>query len=266
MNNFQHNAAPESYAIKKWRLLFMSLMMMAITVLLMWRAVDLNVFNKDFLQQQGDARYLRVVPVPAHRGMITDRYGEPLAISTPVASVWANPKELRQHPEQWQALANILQIDVKEVADQMKERGDKEFVYLKRQVNPDVVKRLKALNIPGVDFQGEYRRYYPAAEVTSHLLGFTNIDDQGQEGLELAYDNILKCDQGPPGACGGNRGTGLRASSRPGRDSEHRPTDSISGVPRIKSRRGKTSGKIWIGGSNGCQNRRDPGDGQSAGV
>ena len=77
MNNFQHNAAPESYAIKKWRLLFMSLMMMAITVLLMWRAVDLNVFNKDFLQQQGDARYLRVVPVPAHRGMITDRYGEP---------------------------------------------------------------------------------------------------------------------------------------------------------------------------------------------
>ena len=197
MNNFQHNAAPESYAIKKWRLLFMSLMMMAITVLLMWRAVDLNVFNKDFLQQQGDARYLRVVPVPAHRGMITDRYGEPLAISTPVASVWANPKELRQHPEQWQALANILQIDVKEVADQMKERGDKEFVYLKRQVNPDVVKRLKALNIPGVDFQGEYRRYYPAAEVTSHLLGFTNIDDQGQEGLELAYDNILK---GTPGA------------------------------------------------------------------
>jgi len=197
MKEVYHTAASESHAIRKWRLLFMSLMMTAVTVLLMWRAVDLHVFNKDFLQQQGDARYLRVVPVPAHRGMITDRFGEPLAISTPVASVWANPKELRQHQEQWQTLANALQIDAGDIAELMKERGDKEFVYLKRQVNPDVAQRLKTLNIPGVDFQREYRRYYPAAEVTSHLLGFTNIDDQGQEGLELAYDGILK---GTPGA------------------------------------------------------------------
>ena len=193
----KYKTATEPYAIKKWRLLFMSLIMIAVTVLLAWRAVDLNVFNKDFLQQQGDARYLRIVPVPAHRGMITDRYGEPLAISTPVASVWANPKELQQHSEQWQALANVLEIDVNDIAAQMKDRSDKEFVYLKRHVNPDVVQRLQTLNIPGVDFQGEYRRYYPAAEVTAHLLGFTNIDDQGQEGLELAYDHMLN---GTPGA------------------------------------------------------------------
>jgi cell division protein FtsI (penicillin-binding protein 3) len=197
MSNVRHTAASETHAIKKWRLRFVTLVMTAVTVLLMSRAVDLHVFNKDFLQQQGDARYLRVVPVPAHRGMITDRNGEPLAISTPVASVWANPKELRLHPEQWQALANVLHMDASEIATQVKEHSDKEFVYLKRRVNPDVVSRIKALNIAGVDFQKEYRRYYPAAEVTSHLLGFTNIDDQGQEGLELAYDDILK---GTPGA------------------------------------------------------------------
>ena len=187
----------KQYDVKQWRLVFVSLLLTAVTLLLMGRAVDLHVLNKDFLQQQGDARYLRVVPVPAHRGMITDRYGEPLAISTPVASVWANPQELQLHPEQWGVLATVLQLDVKDIAEQIKQRHDKEFVYLKRHVTPDVVQRLQALNIPGVDFLGEYRRYYPAAEVTAHLLGFTNIDDQGQEGLELAFDDVLK---GTPGA------------------------------------------------------------------
>lgn len=187
----------DQYAIKKWRLAFISLMLTTVTFLLMWRAVDLHVFNKEFLQGQGDARYLRVVPVPAHRGMITDRFGEPLAISTPVASVWANPSELKVHPEHWRTLANVLKIDVNTIAEQVKERHDKEFVYLKRHVNPDIVQRLKNLNIPGVDFQREYRRYYPAAEVTAHLLGFTNIDDHGQEGVELAFDHLL---QGTPGA------------------------------------------------------------------
>jgi cell division protein FtsI (penicillin-binding protein 3) len=191
----QHSTKP--YNIKQWRVVFVSLMLLGVTLLLMGRAVDLHVLNKDFLQQQGDARYLRVVSVPAHRGMITDRYGEPLAISTPVASVWANPQELLRHPQQWGALAAVLQLDASELAEQIKARQDKEFVYLKRHVTPDVVQRLQALDIAGVDFQGEYRRYYPAAEVTAHLLGFTNIDDQGQEGLELAFENVLK---GTPGA------------------------------------------------------------------
>ncbi|MGD8938205.1 MAG: penicillin-binding transpeptidase domain-containing protein [Gammaproteobacteria bacterium] len=183
--------------VKKWRVVFVSMMLLLVTFTLMGRAVDLHVLNKDFLQQQGDARYLRVVPVPAHRGMITDRYGEPLAISTPVASAWANPKELLRHPQQWSRLANALQMDANDMAEQIKARHDKEFVYLKRHVTPDVVQRVQALAIPGVDFQGEYRRYYPAAEVTAHLLGFTNIDDQGQEGLELEFDDVLK---GTPGA------------------------------------------------------------------
>jgi cell division protein FtsI (penicillin-binding protein 3) len=187
----------QPYNVKRWRVVFLSLMLSAVTLLLMGRAVDLHVLNKDFLQQQGDARYLRVVPVPAHRGMITDRYGEPLAISTPVASVWANPKELQKHPDQWRVLANVLQMDISDIAELLKTRQDKEFVYLKRHVNPDIVERLRSLAVPGVDFQGEYRRYYPAAEVTAHLLGFTNIDDQGQEGLELEYDDILR---GTPGA------------------------------------------------------------------
>jgi cell division protein FtsI (penicillin-binding protein 3) len=187
----------KQYNVRQWRVVFVSLILLLVTFSLMGRAVDLHVLNKDFLQQQGDARYLRVVPVPAHRGMITDRYGEPLAISTPVASVWANPKALLQHPQRWRAIANILQVDVKDMVEDIKTRHDKEFVYLKRHVTPDVVQRLQALQIPGVDFQGEYRRYYPAAEVTAHLLGFTNIDDQGQEGLELAFDDVLK---GTPGA------------------------------------------------------------------
>ena len=190
----ENNINPD---IKKWRVVFVSLLLLLVTLSLMGRAVDLHVLNKDFLQQQGDARYLRVEPVPAHRGMITDRNGEPLAISTPVASVWANPKELLQHPHQWRALASVLQLDVNDMMEQVRTRRDKEFAYLKRHVTPDVVQRLQALEIAGVDFQGEYHRYYPAAEVTAHLLGFTNIDDQGQEGLELAFDDILK---GTPGA------------------------------------------------------------------
>jgi cell division protein FtsI (penicillin-binding protein 3) len=187
----------ETYAIKKWRLGFLSLVVGGASVLLVARAVDLHVLNKEFLQSQGDARYLRTVSVPAHRGMITDRHGEPLAISTPVASVWANPSELVKHPQQWPMLANILQMDPQELARQIKARSEREFIYLQRHVTPETVRRLEAREIPGVAFKKEYRRYYPAGEVTAHLLGFTNIDDEGQEGIELAFDERLA---GTPGS------------------------------------------------------------------
>ncbi len=160
--------------------------------LLVWRAVDLQVTDSEFLQGQGDARHLRVMEVPAHRGMITDRNGEPLAISTPVDSVWVNPQELMTASSEWPRLAKLLKLDVDELTQRLMTRQTREFVYLKRRINPDLAQQVKALGIPGVFLQREYRRYYPAGEVAAHVVGFTNVDDAGQEGLELAYDDWLQ--------------------------------------------------------------------------
>ncbi|MDV3237512.1 MAG: penicillin-binding protein 2 [Gammaproteobacteria bacterium] len=164
---------------------------------LAWRAVDLQVFNQDFLQNQGDARHLRVVTLAAHRGMITDRNGEPLAVSTPVDSVWANPQELVPAREYLPALAKILEIEPDHLQRLLAARAGREFVYLKRHVDPSVAAQVRALAAPGVALQREYRRYYPDGEVTAQVLGFTDIDDVGQEGIELAYDEWLR---GEPGA------------------------------------------------------------------
>ncbi len=161
------------------------------------RAVDLQVLDKDFLQGQGDARFLRVVEEPAHRGMITDRFGEPLAISTPVDSVWANPQVLILERDSWTRLARALGIKRAELERLLVARQHKEFVYLKRRVNPDMARRVTALEIPGVALAPEYRRFYPAGEVTAHVVGFTDVDDAGQEGMELALDQRLR---GVPGA------------------------------------------------------------------
>jgi cell division protein FtsI (penicillin-binding protein 3) len=173
------------------RLLVMG-MMMAGMGMLIWRAVDLQVLRKDFLQGQGDARYLRVVNVPAHRGMITDRHGEPLAISTPVDSVWANPQEFSASPSQYKQLTQLLGLNKSDIQQLLAKNQQREFIYLKRQVNPDLGQRVMALDIPGVALQREYHRYYPTGEVTGHVIGFTNVDDEGQEGLELAYDDWLR--------------------------------------------------------------------------
>ncbi len=167
------------------------------SLLLVWRAVDLQVVNKGFLQGQGDARYLREVADPAHRGMITDRYGEPLAISTPVDSVWAVPKVLAQARESWPRLAKVLGVKKDVLVRLLAAKGNKEFVYLKRRVSPDVANKVMALKIPGVALAPEYKRFYPAGEVAAHVVGFANVDDVGQEGMELVYNNHLK---GVPGA------------------------------------------------------------------
>lgn len=162
-----------------------------------WRAVDLHVFRKDFLQDQGDARVLRVEPLAAHRGMITDRNGEPLAISTPVDSVWVQPTAFRHASADWPRLARLLKLDAAALQRKVLARQDREFVYLKRHVNPDLARRVMALKLPGVNLQREYHRYYPAGEVAAHVLGFTDVDDHGQEGLELAYNDWLS---GKPGS------------------------------------------------------------------
>lgn len=167
------------------------------SMLLVWRAVDLQVVNRDFLQGQGDARYLREVVDPAHRGMITDRYGEPLAISTPVDSVWADPQVLAQARESWPRLAKVLGINKDVLVRLLAAKRDKEFVYLKRRVSPDLANKVMALEIPGVALSPEYKRFYPAGEVAAHVVGFANVDDVGQEGMELVYNEHLK---GLPGA------------------------------------------------------------------
>jgi len=177
------------------RLVLTGLMLLGFVVLA-GRSAQLQLVDQVFLQEQGDARHLRVVKVPAHRGMITDRNGEPLAISTPVQSVWVNPQELVASPGEMSQVARLLALDVDRLQRLIGQRKDREFVYLRRHVVPDLAQQVMALDVRGIYLQREYRRYYPAGEVAGHLIGFTNIDDRGQEGLELAYDNWLTGESG----------------------------------------------------------------------
>ena len=176
---------------------FLFLCMGLAAVSLLWRAVCLQVLDKEFLLSQADARHLRVVSLPAHRGKILDRNGEPLAISTPVESVWVNPQVLGAEQQRIAELARLLSLDLDKVQDLLSSRADREFIYLRRHISPALAARVTALKMPGVHLQREYRRYYPAGEVTAHVTGFTNIDDIGQEGIELAYEDWLG---GEPGA------------------------------------------------------------------
>ncbi len=160
------------------------------------RAVHLQVLDKDFLNRQADTRHLRTERISAHRGTITDRNGEPLAISTPVDSIWANPKEFASAVDSIPQLARALGVDSQILMRRVTRSMDKEFLYLKRHLNPEQAQRVLALELPGVNVQREYRRYYPASEVAGHLVGFTNIDDEGQEGLELAFNHWLAGESG----------------------------------------------------------------------
>ena len=162
---------------------------------LLGRAFYLQGLNNDFLQAKGDARFMRVVDMPASRGAVMDRNGKPLAISTPVESIWASPVEMEIDNAQIAMLAQVLSMDRKILAARLAEK-DKNFVWLKRQLSPDQAARVIALKIPGVFQQREFRRYYPAGDVTAHVIGFTGQEDQGQEGIELAQQAMLA---GSPG-------------------------------------------------------------------
>ncbi|HEY5850107.1 MAG TPA: penicillin-binding protein 2 [Lysobacter sp.] len=179
------------------RLLIVGCALGVCSIALVARALDLQVISNDFYRQQGDARSLREIPIPTSRGMITDRNGEPLAVSTPVESIWANPQELLANPNRIPQLAKALGVSSDALTRKLSQRADKEFVYLKRRINPDEARRILAYKTPGVFSQREFRRFYPQGEAMSHILGFTNIDDLGQEGLELAFDDWLR---GKPGA------------------------------------------------------------------
>lgn len=182
-----------SIAFSPWRFYLLGLMILAVVLGLIVRMIDLAVVQRHFLQGEGDARALRVINESAFRGMITDRNGYPLAISTSVFSIWMNPKELTMDASSMHSLATLLGMKSKDIQLilQRNKNKNREFIYLKRQVPPPIAKEIKSLHIPGIYLQQDYKRFYPEGEVAAHVIGFTNIDDHGQEGLELAYNDWL---------------------------------------------------------------------------
>ena len=184
---------PNSFRL---RLFLVYALMLAAGVALAGRAVQLQLVQHGFLASEGAARYMRVAAIVAHRGTITDRYGEPLAVSTPVDSVWVNPRELAGNTEQLPRLAQILKVSQQELARRVSTGTDRDFMYLVRGLQPADARKVRALQINGVNLAREYRRYYPAGEVVGHVLGFTDVDDTGQEGVELAFDHWLGGENG----------------------------------------------------------------------
>lgn len=161
------------------------------------RAAYLHVIDREFLRKQGDARMLRVEQIPAHRGIIKDRNGLPLAVSTPVVSIWLNPKEALRSGLDTKELASALDLDAKALEARVRSNATREFIYVKRHLSPESAEAVLAQEFPSVYGMTEYRRFYPEGEVASHVIGFTDLDDKGQEGLELAFDDVL---HGVPGA------------------------------------------------------------------
>ncbi len=215
--------APRAGFDLRGRLLLIGSALGLCSVALLARALDLQVIDREFYQRQGDARFLREIPIATSRGMITDRNGEPLAISSPVESLWGNPKELLKAPQRLPELAQALGMPQDELVRRVSQRADKEFLYLKRRINPDEAARVLALGVPGVASQREYRRFYPQGEAVAHVLGFTNIDDRGQEGLELAFDDWLRGTPGSKRVIRDRRGrivesVDLVRAAQPGRD------------------------------------------------
>jgi cell division protein FtsI (penicillin-binding protein 3) len=163
----------------------------AFAMALLARSLQLQVLDQQFLAEQGDMRYARIAKMPAHRGAVLDRFGEPLGVSTPVDTVWVNPPELAQANDEIPRLARALKRDSQWLAQRVASNLDRQFLYVARHMDPAAAEKIRALGIPGVYLLREYRRYYPNGEVTGHLLGFTNFDEAGQEGLELEYNQSL---------------------------------------------------------------------------
>ena len=187
--------------VARWRFYCVVIVMGVLLLVLIGHVASLQVLpNTDkgfeFLQDQGEARTLRTETIPAYRGVITDRNGSPLAVSTPVATIWANPKVLLQSPQRFSQLAQALGINKADMVARLNRYSNKEFMYLQRQMPPDAAQKIMDLDIPGVNLQTEYHRYYPAADVASHIVGMTDVDDRGQEGMEMAYDLWLTGENG----------------------------------------------------------------------
>ena len=178
------------------RFIVFCLFLLVLLVVLVWHLLDLSLFNRHFLLQQSNARILRKVSIPAYRGMMTDRHAEPLAISIPVDTVWINPKQFQATADQLYHLSSLLNIPISSLKSKLSNNTKKGFIYLKRRMPPKVAEKILALKMPGIYTLREYKRYYPEGDIDAHLIGFTNIDDKGQEGLELTFNQWLA---GTPG-------------------------------------------------------------------
>ena len=188
-NQYENNAS-------SWRHYTVMLLGLSLFALLLVRLTQLQVLQTDFLKGESDRRSVRDHKIHAFRGMVVDRNGEPLAVSTPVKSIWLNPKQIIKDEINISPLAQFLNITERQLKNKVVKNKHKEFIYLQRHMSPLLANKVEALNIPGVGLQQESKRFYPAAEVTSHVVGFTNIDEKGIEGVELAFDEWL---QGKPG-------------------------------------------------------------------
>lgn len=178
-------------ALYPWRFRLVLALLALMVGAIAWRIIDLHVIDQDFLQAHGDARSMRHIPIPAHRGLITDRNGEPLAVSTPVTTLWANGKELAKASARWNDLAAALGQEPNAFAKRLQQASSREFMYLVRGLTPEQGQAILDLKVPGVYGLEEFRRFYPAGEVTAHVIGFTDVDDRGREGMELAFDEWL---------------------------------------------------------------------------
>ena len=221
MNKTGRNRPRNAFNLRQ-RLRWVALALGLCSVSLVGRAAYVQLINSDFYQRQGEARYLRELPIKTSRGMITDRNGEPVAVSTPVASIWVNPQELLRTPDRIPELATALGLSVDDLSSRLSQKADKEFMYLRRRINPDDAEKVVALKIPGVAAQREFRRFYPQGEAMAHVLGFTNIDDRGQEGLELAFDEWLRGEAGAKRVIRNRKGetveSDLLRAATPGKD------------------------------------------------
>jgi len=204
----------------KGRYIFVALSLLAVIGGLVWRVVTLQVVDQAFLRHQGDMRTVRVAEMQAYRGMITDRHGDPLAISTPVSSVWVNPQEFDSSEPQLIALAALLETSVEKLKAKMAKHQGREFAYLKRHIAPNIAEQVRSLDIAGIYLKSEFRRFYPTGEVTAHVVGFTDVDDHGKEGLELAYEQWL---------------SGVNGSKRVVRDRKGREIQVLAGIKETQS-------------------------------
>ena len=207
----------------RWRSALVLALVLTCAAGLSVRALELQWLDHGFLSKQGDDRTMRVAKIVAHRGAITDRNGEPLALSTPVDTVWVNPQELDESIDDVPRLARALKQEPQTLMRRVTSNLDREFLYLARHMPPEQAARVKALGIPGVYLLREYRRYYPAGEVSGHIVGFTTVDDQGQEGLELGFDQLLDGENGAKRVIQDRYGRSVEnvesiRAPRPGRD------------------------------------------------
>src|SRR5688572_5268157 len=206
-----------------WRSAVLLLGFALCAVALEGRILYLQLVDRDFLAEQANDRHLRTVQIPAHRGSLLDRYGDPLAVSTPVDTIFANPNELKSSLDRLGELAAALEQDDEWLARHVTRNLEREFVYLARRVSPAKAQRVLDLDLPGVGTIREYGRYYPAGEVAGHVVGFTDVDDKGQEGLEAAFNHWLEAEVGSKRVIQDRRGqvindVELLRQARPGRD------------------------------------------------